>query len=77
VLGGKGHELVVGIAGVDAGAAGQAHHGVAVDAGQPFGLADAAALVQVRQDGVGLLGRQPAVKQGGALALGEASPNEL
>ena len=47
VSGGKGHELVVGVPGVLSGLAGQPHDGVAVDADEPFGLADAVALDQV------------------------------
>jgi hypothetical protein len=55
-----------------AGGAGQSDHGVAVDADEPFGLADAAALVEVGEDGVRRLVGEPAVEQGRTLALGEA-----
>jgi hypothetical protein len=60
------------LAGVVAGQGGQADDGVLVDADQAGGLADAAALGQVPQDGEGLVLGQAAVEQGGAGALGEA-----
>jgi hypothetical protein len=55
-----------------AGLAGVAGHGVAVDAHQPLGLADAAALGDVLQDGDGLLASQMGMEQRGPLAFGEA-----
>jgi hypothetical protein len=55
-----------------AGQAGEAHDRVAMDADEAFGLADAAAIGDVGQDGLGLVIRQAGVEQGGALALGEA-----
>jgi hypothetical protein len=57
---------------VVAGAGAEAGDGVAVDADQPAGLADADALGDVGQDGNGGGGGQAGVKQRGALALGEA-----
>jgi hypothetical protein len=60
------------VVGMIAGGAGQADHGVAVDADEPFGLADATAFIEVGEDGVRLLVGEPAVEQGRALALGEA-----
>jgi hypothetical protein len=59
-------------AGVPAGEPGIAGDGVLADAGQPTGLADAAAVGQVGEDGGGRLRRQAGVEQRGALALGEA-----
>jgi hypothetical protein len=56
-----------------AGGAGQADHRVAVDADEPFGLADATTFIEVGEDGLRLLVGEPAVEQGRALALGEAS----
>lgn len=73
VSGGKGHEFVVGVAGVLAGPACQPHHGVAMNADEPLGLADPIALDQMREDRDGLLGGQVRVEQGSALAFGEAS----
>jgi hypothetical protein len=55
VRGGNRHELVVAALGVLAGLAGQPHHGVAMDADEPLGLADAVALDQVLEDRDGLL----------------------
>jgi len=71
VRGGEGDQLVVGRHGVDAGLAGIAGHGVAVDAHEAFGLADAASLGEVLQDGGGLLLGQMRTEQRGALAFGE------
>jgi hypothetical protein len=62
----------VGILGVLAGLAGQARDGVPVDPDESLGLADAAALAEVGEDGVGDRIVEAAVEQGGALALGEA-----
>ena len=69
--GGKAYEFVVGVLGVSAGLAGQAHDGVAVDPDEALGLADAAALAEVGEDGMGDRLVEAAVEQGGALALGE------
>src|SRR5271154_2062306 len=52
--------------------AGQASNGVGIDADQASGAADATALVEVLEDGEGLLFREVAVEQGRALAFGEA-----
>jgi hypothetical protein len=54
------------------GPAGQAGDGIGVDADETSGGADAVALGQVVQDGAGLLLGQMAVKEGRALAFGEA-----
>jgi hypothetical protein len=62
------------VVGVLPGGAGQSDDGVAVDADEPSGGADAAALVEVLEDGVGLLLGQVAAVQRRALALGEAGP---
>jgi hypothetical protein len=62
------------VVGVLPGGAGQSDDGVAVDADEPPGGADAAALVEVLEDGVGLLLGQVAAVQRRALALGEAGP---
>jgi hypothetical protein len=71
VWGGNAHELVVGRPGVLAGLAAEPGDGVAVDADEAVGLSDAAAIVEVGQDGGGLVIGQAAVEQGSALALGE------
>jgi hypothetical protein len=71
VRGGKSDQLVVGGHGVVAGLAGVAGHGVALDPHQAFGLADAAPLLEVLEDGGGLLLGQMRTEQGGALAFGE------
>jgi hypothetical protein len=73
VLGGKGDQLVVELLGVGAGQPAEAGDGGPADAGQPPGLAGAAAVGDVGQDGLRLLRREPGVEQRGALALGEAS----
>jgi repressor of nif and glnA expression len=52
--------------------AGVARHRVAVDPHQAFGLADAAPLLEVLEDGRGLLPGQVRAEQRGALAFGEA-----
>jgi hypothetical protein len=72
VLGGKSHEFVVELLGVLAGAKAVADDGVLADAHQAAGLADAAALGEVVQDGEGFFGTQAGVEQGRALAFGEA-----
>jgi hypothetical protein len=55
-----------------AGPQGVADDGVFIDAGQPRGLADATAVLEVGEDGEGLAFREPGGEEGGALALGEA-----
>jgi hypothetical protein len=55
------------------GDAGQATDRVLIDADQAAGGADAAALVEVPEDGEGLLLGEMAVEQGRPLALGEAA----
>jgi RHS repeat-associated protein len=57
---------------VPAGEQGQARDGVLADADQPGGLADAAAIGEVSEDGQELVLRQVGAEQGRALALGEA-----
>src|SRR4051812_37252488 len=60
------------VVGVLPGGAGQSDDGVAVDADEPPGGADAAPLVEVLEDRQGLLLGQVAAVQRRALALGEA-----
>jgi hypothetical protein len=72
VLGGKGDQFVVQFLGVGAGQPAEPGDGGAADAGEPPGLADAAAVGDVGQHGLGLRRREPGVEQRGALALGEA-----
>jgi hypothetical protein len=72
VLGGKGHEFVVELGGVLAGQQAVADDGVGTDPGEAAGLADAAALGDVLEDGHDLVLREAGVIQGGAFALGEA-----
>jgi hypothetical protein len=72
VLGGKGHEAVVEVLGVFAGPQAVADDGVLIDADEAAGLADAAALGEVVQDGDGLVLAQARAEQGGAFPLGEA-----
>ncbi len=55
VRGGKGDQLVVGRLGMLARLAGEAGHGVAVDSHEPLGLADAAALGDVRKQVGGMV----------------------
>jgi hypothetical protein len=55
VEGGKARQLVVELAGVAAGEPGEAGDGVLTDADQAGGLADAAAVGEVAEDGEGLL----------------------
>jgi hypothetical protein len=71
VRGGKGDQLVVGLLGVVSGLADIASHRIAMDPHQPLGLADAAAVGDVLQDGDGLLLGQVRAEQGRALAFGE------
>jgi hypothetical protein len=54
------------------GGAGQPDDGVAMDADEAAGLADAVAFGEVMEHGGGLRGGHAAVEQRGALALGEA-----
>ena len=70
--GGNRHEFVVEILGVAAGNPAIAGDRVGVHPAEPSGLADAAPLGDVLQDGLDLFGRQPGVEQGCPLALGEA-----
>jgi len=60
------------VVGVVADGAGQSDDGVAMDADEASGLSDAAALVEVLEDGEGLVLGHAAVEQRGALAFGEA-----
>jgi hypothetical protein len=60
------------LVGLGAGPQGVADDGVLIDAGQPRGLADATAILEVGEDGEGLAFREPGGEEGGALALGEA-----
>jgi hypothetical protein len=77
VWGGKAHEFVVSRPGVIPGQPAQAHDGVAVDADEALGLADAAAVVEVGEQGAGLVLIEPGGEQGRALAFGEAPLAEL
>jgi hypothetical protein len=72
VAGGKSHEFVVGLSGVPAGLEGVADDGVLIDARQAGGLADAAAVLEVLEDGEGFVVGQSCAEQGGAFTLGEA-----
>jgi hypothetical protein len=72
VEGGKGHQLVVGGLRVDAGLACQPGDGVLVDAHQPGGLADAAAVGEVSEDGQDFVVGEFGIEQRCALELGEA-----
>src|SRR5258708_30531350 len=54
-----------------AGPQGVADDGVFIDARQACGLADAAAILEVGEDGEGLVFREPGGEEGGTLALGE------
>jgi hypothetical protein len=53
VRGGNRHEFVVGALGVLSRLACQSHHGVAMNADEPFGLSDPVAFDQVLEDGDG------------------------
>src|SRR5262249_53709974 len=72
VRGGKGDPLVVQAPGVAPGPPTVAGDGLAVDPAEPPGLADAAPLGHVLQDGLDLLRVESGAEQRGALALGEA-----
>jgi hypothetical protein len=61
------------VVGMLSGGTGQADDGVAMDADEAAGLADAVAFGEVMEDGCGLLVGHAAVEQRGALALGETS----
>jgi len=52
---GKSHELVVSVVGMRSGAAGQSDNGVTMDPDEASGGPDAAPLVEVVQDGEGLV----------------------
>jgi hypothetical protein len=71
---GKSHELVMSVMGVLPGDAGQSDDGVAMDADEASGGADAAALVEVLEHRVGLLLGQMAAVERRAFAFGEAGP---
>src|SRR4051812_45966491 len=60
------------VVGVLSGGASESDHGVAMDADQPSGGADAAALVEMLEHGVGLLLGQMAAVERCAFALREA-----
>jgi hypothetical protein len=62
----------VSVVGVLSGDAGQSADGVGIDADETSGGTDAATLVEVLEDGEGLLLREMGVEQGRALTLGEA-----
>ena len=62
----------MGLPGVGAGLEGIADDGVLIDARQAGGLPDAAAVLEVSEDGEGFVVRQSCAEQGRALALGEA-----
>jgi len=62
----------VGLLGVPAGLEGVADDGVFIDTGQPSRLSDAAAIVEVLEDGQGLVVGQTGAEQGGAGAFREA-----
>jgi hypothetical protein len=70
-VGGKSHQLVVGLVGVRAGPQGVADDGVFIDTDEACGLADATAILEVGEDGEGSVLREPGGEEGGALALGE------
>jgi hypothetical protein len=72
VEGGKARQLVVELAGVAAGAVGQAADGVLADADQACGLADAAAVGEMAEDAEQFVLGQAGVEERGALAFGEA-----
>jgi hypothetical protein len=72
VEGGKAHEFVVSCLGVSAGLASQTRDGALVDLEQAAGLSDAAAVVEMLQDGEGFVLGQMGLEQRRALALREA-----
>src|SRR4029453_1593097 len=72
VFGGKRDQLVVERLGVVAGQSGVAGDGVRGDAGEPSGLAGAAPLGHVRQDGGRGRRGEPGTEQRGALTLRES-----
>jgi hypothetical protein len=77
VEGGKAHQLVVELAGVAAGAQGEAVDGVLADADQAGRLSNAAAVGEVGEDGEELVGGESGAEQGCALAVGEAAAASL
>jgi hypothetical protein len=72
VRGGKSHELVVSVVGMRSDSAGQSADGVGSDTDEASGGANAAARVEVLKHGQGPRLGEMAVKEGRALALGEA-----
>jgi hypothetical protein len=72
VRGGKSHAFVVDVLGLLAGDQGQPHDGVLVDADQAAGLANAAALLQMLENGQGFVLGELAVVQSRAFAFREA-----
>jgi hypothetical protein len=74
VRGGKSHEGVVELLGVVASPGAEAGDGVAMDADQAAGLADADAFGDVGQDRDGGVGREAGIEERGAFAFGEARP---
>jgi hypothetical protein len=71
-VGGKGHEFVVAVLGVGARPQGVADDRVFIDAGQPCGLTDAAAVLEVLEDGEGLILGEAGAEEGTPFALREA-----
>jgi hypothetical protein len=72
VEGGKRHEFVVALLGVVAAPQSVADDRVFIDAGQPCGLTDAAAVLEVPEDVQSLLVWQAGAEQGGPFTFGEA-----
>lgn len=72
VVGGKSHEFVVALLGVGAGPQSIADDRVFIDARQPSGLAHAAAILEVLEDGQGLVVGEADAEEGTAFAFGEA-----
>ena len=72
VAGGKSHEFVVGLPGVGASLEGVAADGVLIDTNETGGLPDAAAVLEVLEDGQGSVAGESGAEEGGALAFGEA-----
>jgi hypothetical protein len=71
VRGGKGDQLVVGRPGLVARLADGSGHRIAVDTHEPLGLANAASLGDVLEDGDGFLLGQVGMEQRSALTFGE------
>jgi hypothetical protein len=72
VLGGKGHEFVVELAGVLPGEFGQADDGVLADAREACGLSNAAVILKMLEHSQDLVPWQSAVEERGVFAFGEA-----